>query len=423
LGFWTLAVYGIGDILGAGIYALVGKVAGISGQSAWLSFVVSAVLAAVTGLSYAELTSRIPKAAGAAAFCGRAFRHPLIPYLVGLCVLASGVTSTAAVSLAFYGYLKVFLDVPQLAAAISLICLMSLLSFWGIRESAGANNILTAIEVSGLLLVIGVGFSYAAKQNPGELLDRIAPSAGFLPVLSGATLAFYAFIGFEDLANLAEEAKNPSRDLPRAILTAVGVTTLIYLCVIFVLLWAIPPQEAASSMTPLLDVLKKAGFSLPPWGFAPIALFAVCNTGLANLVMASRLLYGMADQGLLPRPLALIHPGRRTPWVAVLTAMALCVALVLTGTVGVMAQTTSLLLTAAFLVMHLSLILIRRREPAAEGTFRAPGFVPYLGIGVCLLLSSQAPAQAYLRMALVIGVGILLYPAFPGKAGARVPEH
>lgn len=416
LGLTALILYGIGDILGAGIYALVGKVAGISGQAAWISFGVSAVLAAVTGLAYAEMTSRVPQAAGAAAFAARAFRHPLVPYVVGFFVLASGVTSTAAVSRAFYGYLKVFLNIPELAAALGLIALVSYISFRGISLSAGVNNVLTVIEVSGLLLVIFLGLKYASGLPAGELASRVMPDTGLLPILTGSTIAFYAFIGFEDLANLAEEAVDPSRNIPRAILAAVAVSTVIYLIVTFIVLWAMTPAQAAASSTPLLDVIKIAGYPLPDWSFAPVALVAVCNTGLANLIMGSRLLYGMAEQGLIPRVFSKIHPGRRTPWVAILAVMGLCVLLVVTGGVQIMAQTTSLLLMTAFLVVHLSLIIVRRQDPDAEAIFKVPGFVPYVGIVACVALALRSPPAAWGRMLGVLALALVLYVAVPRSA-------
>lgn len=421
LGLWSLILYGIGDILGAGIYALVGKVAQEAGTSAWISFLVAAVLAGVTGLAYAELASRIPKSAGAAAFCGSAFSHPLVPHMVGFFVLASGITSTATVSLAVYGYLKVFLDVPQLAAATALIAGISLISFWGIRESAGANNILTAVEVSGLMLVIVMGLGYAAGKPAAVLMSSLVPDHGPAAILAGATIAFYAFIGFEDLANLAEEAKDPTRDIPRAILVAVAVSTVIYLTVVLIVLWAMTPEAAAKSERPLLEVLKIAGFTLPDWTFAPIALFSVSNTGMANLVMASRLLYGMADQGLLHPALARIHPVRRTPHVAVVLAMVLCLALVYTAGpsgIKVVAQTTSLLLILVFFMVHVSLIRLRARDSGAEDILRVPGWVPYAGIAVSLLVASQAPRQAYLRTLVVAAVALAVYWLIPKRRAA-----
>ncbi len=409
LGLTALILYGIGDILGAGIYALVGKVVHTAGQGAWVSFLVSAALAAVTGLTYAELSSRIPKSGGAAAYSAHAFKHPIMPFFVGLLVLASGVTSAATVSLALYGYLQVFFPVPQIPVAVVFIFLISCVSFWGIRESVRANNIMTIIEFLGLILVVIVGFVFASQKSGEELAKAVLPTKNLGFILSGALLAFYAFIGFEDTVNLAEESKNPTRDIPRAILTAVAVSTVLYILVVLAVLWSMSAQEAGASGTPLLDVLTKAGFPLPPWGFAAIALIAISNTGLANLIMSSRLLYGMADQGLLPRSLKAIHPKRRTPWAAIAAAFVVCVLLVLTGGVSVMAQTTSFLLIMVFIVLHASLIIIRKNEPVKEGVFRVPNCVPYIGIAISLVLALHVDPWAYFRAGIVLAVGGILY--------------
>lgn len=412
LGLATLILYGIGDILGAGIYALVGKVAGIAGQGAWVSFLLSGVLALITGLSYAELSSRIPYSAGAAAFASRAFAKPFIPFLVGVLVLMSGITSAATASLAVHGYLSVFLNIPQLAAAIGLIALINGISFWGIKESARTNNVLTLFEMAGLLCVVAAGVTIALGFVPSELGARLRPSGEILPIVSGAALAFYAFVGFEDLVNLAEEAKDPRRDLPRAILVAVGVSSALYLLVVFVVLWSQTPDAAASSAAPLLDVLQIAGFFLPEWGFAPIALGAVINTGLANCIMASRLLYGMGAQGLAPAAFATVHRGRRTPWVAIVVVMVLGMLFVVTGGVTAMAQTTSLLLVLVFFTVHLSLIVIRRAQAASEQTYRSPRFNPWLGLGACLALAGGFPAEAYMRAAIVMAIATVAYLAY-----------
>jgi amino acid transporter len=413
LGFTTLLFYGVGDILGAGVYALAGKVAGAAGSAAWLSFLAAGAAAALTGLAYAEWTAREPRAAGAAAFAARAYRSPTAAFLVGFLVLASGLTSAATVSLAFRGYLGVFRDVPVLPAAAGLVVLMGLLAFWGMRESAAVNNVMTALEVSGLLCVILAGVTFVTFSHSTAQTLSLVPSAADLPgVLPGAVLAFYAFIGFEDMANLAEEAKDPARDIPRALLWAVGICGALYLAVILTVLSVLSPAEAAASSTPLLDVLTRAGFPVPAPVFAALALVAVLNTGLANLIMGSRLLYGMAGQGLVPRFLAAVHPKRRTPWAAVAAVAGITLTLAFTGGAALLAQTTSLLLLFVFLSLHAGLLIVRRREPAAAGLFRAPAFVPYAGIALCGLLASQAPAGAWLRAAVVVAAGLAAGAAF-----------
>lgn len=419
LGLGALILYGIGDVLGAGIYALVGKVAAEAGRGAWLSFLVSAVLAALTGLTYAEFAARVPKSAGAAAYAGAAFRHRLVPTLVGVLVLASGVTSAAAVSLALHGYLGVFIDVPASAAAVLFLGGVAFLAFWGIRESAAANAVMTAAEIAGLLLVIGAGLLLASRLPPSLLAERLTPDQGAGAILSGAVLAFFAFIGFEDLANLADESKDPSKDIPRAMLWAVAASTAVYLLVVASVLWALTPAEAGAAQRPLLAVLEKAGAPVPPGAFAAVAILAVANTGLANFVMASRLLYGMAGDGLLPRSLAAVHPGRRTPWVAVLLALAICLALAVTGGAAVLAGTTSLLLVIVFSTLHAGLIVLRRREPAAPGLFRAPAAAPWLGLAVSAVLAVRYPPGVYLRAALVLTAGTVLYAACSRFASPR----
>jgi len=420
LGLFALTVYGVGDILGAGIYALVGKVAEISGPAAWLSFLVAAVVAVLTGLSYAELSSRQPFCAGAADYCRRAFSHPIWAFLVGIFVLTSGLNSAATVSQAFVGYLNQFIEMPTLLASVGLLLLMSLLSFWGMRESSSANLVMTAVELSGLILVMVVGFWVASGLDSGQAWDRLAPTEGIGPVFTAATIAFFAYIGFEDLANVAEEAKDPVRTLPRAILIAIAVSCVFYMTVTVSALMAVTSQGLSTSETPLISVLTSAGVPVSPQAFAVIALFAICNTGLLNLIMASRLAYGMACEGLLPAPLATVHPVRRTPWVGVVLAFILAALISATGQVRVLAQTTTLLLFFVFGMIHLSLIVLKKRTPnPGPQVFKIPVWIPYAGIASCLFLASRSPLDAYLRalVALIIGLGLyVIAPARRKKA-------
>lgn len=406
----AITVYAVGDILGAGIYALVGTVVAAAGSGAWISFCLSAVIALLTGLTYAELSSRYPIAAGAAAYCGRAFRHPLVAFLIGILVLASGITSAAAVSHAFVGYLHAFVALPPMLASVSLLALMALLNYAGIEESARVNLVLTLVETSGLLLVVAVGLSAARAVPLADLAGRLAPPADLAGIVSGATIAFYAYIGFEDTVNVAEEVKGASRALPRAILTAIGFSCLLYATVTVAALLTMPVSGLARSTAPLLDVIGAAGVRLPPGVFSVVALFAICNTGLLNLIMASRLSYGMAREGLMPAALARVHPVRRTPWVAVLVTLGLAMLLAVSGGVRVLAQTTSLLLLTVFTVLHVALWRIKQRHPdPGPGVFVTPGWTPIAGGLVCGALALQFPRAAYQRTLLVLAVGLVLY--------------
>ncbi|QBQ54084.1 APC family permease [Nitrosococcus wardiae] len=422
LSLGTLIFYGIGDILGAGIYALVGKVAGAAGDGAWISFILAGILALVTGLSYAELAARVPHSAGASAYCAHAFRQPFIPFLVGVLVLFSGITSAATVALAFQGYLSVFAHAPTFLAAGLLIMAINMLNFIGIRQSAWTNNLFTLIEVGGLLFFIGVCLRYGiSTYSPTQMLAALAPSVEVTAIVAGVTIAFYAFVGFEDMVNLAEEAKEPVRDLPRAILIAITATSLIYLLVIITVQIAMTPMEAAASERPLLSVLERAGLPIPAWAFALVAIIAITNTGLAGSIMASRLMYGMAQQALLPAPLAWIHPRRYTPWLSILVVTLLTLLWVIAGGVTVMAQTTGCLLVTIFLFVHLSLIRIRRRNGRLAGHFTAPRLNPYFGVLLCFPLLTQFPREVYERIIFIfLVVGVLFVLARPWRhSGGR----
>lgn len=423
LGLGVLIVYGIGDILGAGIYALVGKVADKAGADTPLAFVVSAVIAILTGISYAELAARIPHSAGACAYTGHAFRHPFVPFAVGVLVLMSGVTSAATAALSFQGYLGEFVRLPGLAAPVLLVGALAALNFVGIDHSARTNNVLTAIELSGLVIVIVVGVRYASSIHaPAEMAAALRPDFDGAAIIAGVTLAFYAFVGFEDLVNLAEEARDPVRDIPRALIIAILVSTALYLLVVAVVLWTMTPAEAAASDRPLLAVIQRAGHAVPGPVFALIAIVAISNTALANSIMASRLLFGMARQRLLPAALTTVHPRRLTPWVTILLTAVITLLLVGTGGVTVLAQTTGAILMLVFLCVHLSVIVIRRRDGRATGVFSAPGPIPYAGAAACALLLTQFPAAVHGRIGIIIALSVGLYallrPRGPGAAGA-----
>ncbi|MEK6544055.1 MAG: APC family permease, partial [Elusimicrobiota bacterium] len=238
--------------------------------------------------------------------------------------------------------------------------------------------------------------------------ERIRPHADVSAILAASTLAFYAFIGFEDLANLSEEALDPQRDIPLAILTAVCVCGALYMVIVCIVLVTLGADTAALTSTPLLDVIRRAEIAIPLRLFSLIAILSVTNTGLANLIMASRLLYGMSNDGLVPKELSLVHVRRKTPWVAVIVAMLLCCLLVVTGGVKVMAQTTSLLLVCVFALTHVSLLRLRRRQ-AQAARFCVPAVVPYIGLSFCALLLLRFPSDAYFRMGMVLAAGTLTY--------------
>ncbi len=422
VGVVGITAYAVGDILGAGIYALVGRVVGLAGGGTWVSFLIAALIALLTGLSYAEMVSRHPVAAGASAYAQRAFGAPVVSFLVGFFVLASGLTSAATVARAFVGYLDSLVVLPPLVAALGLLALMSALSYRGIRESTRVNFVMTAVELGGLLLVIGAGAYAWASGPPVEVGVVFRPtSAG--GVLGGATVAFFAYIGFEDTVNVAEEVRDVERVLPRAIVIAMSLTTVVYLAVAVLALATVPRAQLGASTAPLLAVLDAAGLRLPSGAFSFVALVSVANTGLLNLIMASRLGYGMARQGLLPAALTRVHPKRRTPWVAVVTAFVIAAALAASGGAQLLAQTTSFLLLVVFLVVHVALLVIKKRGAEPRPSFSTPAWTPVLGVLVTGPMLFTYPVGVYLRGGVVLLLGLAFHGARARRGRRADPEE
>ena len=411
LGLWALVFYGVGDILGAGIYALVGKVAGVAGPASWAAFAVALSIAGLTALTYAELGGRFPRSAGEPYFALQAFGRPALALLVGWVVLCSGVLSLATVSVAFGGYMSGFF--PGLSPKVTIVGILLLLAavnFRGMRESSATNIAATMVELAGLLIVIVAGLFFLERTPDQSIAQTLEASGeiGWTSIARGAALAFFAFIGFEDMVNVAEEVKEPERNMPRAILAALAVTGLLYLLVVIVSTSIMGPSELARSSAPLLAVVRRSTGVIPDRAFTLIALFAVANTGLLNFIMGSRLIYGMARQGLLPAAFGRIHPERRTPHVAIVAVLLVALTLALSGTLTYLAGTTSLLLLVVFLTLHVSLIVIKRRDEARPRTFCAPKLVPVLGALSCVALMPFVPRDSILTAAAVLALGSAL---------------
>jgi basic amino acid/polyamine antiporter, APA family len=384
--------YGLGGMLGAGIYGLVGKAAGQLGNAVWLAFMVSMVAALLTGLSYASIGSRYPRAAGAAYVTQRAYRRPALTYVVGLAVMCSGLTSVATQSRVVAENLRslpLFQDTPVTVLAIAFLLLMAGIVFRGIRESMWLNVFCTTVETLGLLLVIAVGVRYWGSV---DLLETPpAPEGGdggigMVLLMQGAVLTFFSFIGFEDTLNIAEEVKNPRRTLPLGIIMAMASATVIYMAIAITAVSVLPWQELAAAAGPLTAVMERAAPWFPQIAFLGITIFAVTNTALLNYVTASRLAYGMARQGFLPRLLARVHPERRTPHIAVLILLVIVVLLSLLGDITELASATVLLLLLVFTVVNGALVFLKMRPGEPRGGFEVPMIVPALGAVVCLAL-------------------------------------
>lgn len=401
----------LGDVLGAGIYALMGVLSERVGGMLWAPLIAALLLALLTAGSYAELVTKYPRAGGAAVFAERAFKNRLVSFLVGFCMLAAGVTSAAGLSLAFAGeYLQTFLSVPAVPAALVFLAVVAALNARGIRESMTANVIMTTIEVSGLVIVVVVvGVLVSGGGGDVSRITQLPEGTGpATAVLAGAIIAYYSFVGFETSANMVEEVKNPSRVYPRALFAALLTAGVVYVLVGLASSIALPSDELSSSSGPLLAVVDASGVGIPSWVFSLIALIAVANGALLTMIMASRLAYGMSEQGLLPSVLSRVLPRRRTPWVAILATTLVAMLLTLVGDLTLLAETVVLLLLFVFLSANVS-VLVLRRDEVEHDHFRVWTFVPVLGIASCLLLLSRQSATVWIFGAVLLAVGVGLY--------------
>jgi APA family basic amino acid/polyamine antiporter len=406
-----LFVFVLGDILGTGIYALVGEVGGEVGGAIWVSFTVAFALAFFTAFAYAELVTKYPLAAGAALYVHKAFGVPFVTFLVCYGVMASGITSAATAARAFGGdYLAQFFAAPIVIVAIVFIVVLALINFRGISESVKLNLGLTAIELSGLLLIVVIGIVALAggEGDPGRAFEFKEGSNVPLAILAGAALSFYALIGFEDSVNVAEETKDPGRSYPRALFGGMVVAAVVYLAVTFTASMVVATKQLTDSSAPLLEVVKEGPLGLPLKLFAGIALVAITNTALINMIMASRLLYGMGNQGILPSAISRVHGERRTPYIAIVFTTLLALALVTTGEVETLADTTVVLLLSVFVLVNIS-VLVLRRDRVEHDHFRAPTFVPVIGVLVSLALITQQEGEIYLRAGILLAIGVALW--------------
>ncbi|SMQ58925.1 APC family permease [Agreia sp. VKM Ac-1783] len=425
-----LLLFIVGDILGTGIYALTGQVAAEVGGAAWLPFLIAFGVALLTACSYLELVGKYPQAAGAALYVHKAFGIHFVTFIVCFTVMCSGLTSASAASGAFASNFATGFGLDSanpgilLVVALLFMLLIMAVNLRGVAESVGLNVVLTLVELSGLLLVILIGcfaiFGGNADFSRVVAFDTPEDKGIFLAISTATSLAFFAMVGFEDSVNMVEEVKNPSRIFPRALLSGLTITAIVYVTVAIIAVAVVPVGELAGNDTPLVTVVQTAAPDFPISALIPfISLFAVGNSALINMMMASRLLYGMSKRGVLPSFLSKVHTKRQTPFAAILFTTG--IALALTAYVSIdpknplvilLGGTTSLLLLAVFALVNVS-VLVLRREKVDHDHFTTPTVLPVLGVIVCVYLvlpwSSGRPVEQYEIAGVLLGVGVVLW--------------
>lgn len=374
-----LTLYGLGVTIGAGIYVILGEVAERAGVYTPLVFVFGSILAGLSAASFAEFASRYPVSAGEAEYVRRGLGLPSLSLLIGLAIATSGCVSTATLLEGGAGYLREFVSAPEWLLILVPLLAIGALVIYGIGESVSAAAALTLVEVGGLLVIV-----LFAPDDPLGMAAQAVSSAPPLDaavltgIASSVLLAFFAFIGFEDMVNVAEEVRDPERTVPRAILLTLVITSLLYVSVALVAVTAVPIDEFAASEAPLALLFERLTGADAEW-LSLIAIAAVLNGAVIQTVMASRVIYGLARMGFLPAVLGHVWTLTRTPVVATLVVVAVIMGLVFSLSLTGLAEVTSSMTLTAFAVVNLSLWLLKGREPAPKGVFTVPRWVPLLG--------------------------------------------
>ncbi|MBU8810913.1 APC family permease [Mycolicibacterium goodii] len=431
MGPGLLLLFVVGDILGTGVYALTGQVAKEVGGAAWLPFLVAFLIATVTAFSYLELVTKYPQAAGAALYAHKAFGIHFVTFLVAFIVMCSGITSASTASRFFAAnfFTGLHLDWGKAGVVVLALLFMALIAavnFRGVSESVKLNVFLTFVEITGLALVILVGL-WAFTGGSADIdfsrvvaFDTPSDKGVFLAVTTATSLAFFAMVGFEDSVNMAEETKDPVRIFPKVLLTGLGIAGLVYVVVSIVAVALVPVGVLAGSETPLVEVVKAGAPGLPIETILPfISMFAVSNTALINMLMASRLIYGMSRQHVLPPVLGVVHPRRLTPWVAIVFTTLIAFGLIFyvsafanSSAIAVLGGTTSLLLLAVFAMVNVAVLVLRRDVREKGAHFKTPTILPVVGFiasAYLVLPFSGRPVQQYILAGILIAIGIVLF--------------
>jgi len=438
MGPWLLLLFIVGDILGTGIYALTGQVAKQVGGVVWLPFLVAFVVAVITAFSYLELVTKYPRAAGAALYTHKAFGIHFVTFIVAFAVMCSGITSASTASRAFsvnmssaFGWGLESGGWGIIFLGLAFMAIVAAVNFRGVGESVKANVVLTCVELTGLLIVIVIGL-WAIGMGQGDV-SRITEfhipegsTSAFWPVIAATTLAFFAMVGFEDSVNMAEETKDPTRTFPKILLAGLLITGLIYVLVSISAVTLVEPAELGEGEAPLLKVVQAGAPNFPIGIFAFITMFAVANSALINMLMASRLVYGMSREHVLPTVLGKVHPSRRTPYIAIIFTTLLAFGLItFVGSVPQLGGTTALLLLCVFTVVNVA-VLILRKDKVAHEHFKAPTILPVVGAVCCAFLvgpwTGRDPEQYTIAgVLLLIGVALWVVTVFVNRATGQKP--
>jgi APA family basic amino acid/polyamine antiporter len=407
LGLLEVTLSGVGIILGAGVYVLIGQAAGLAGNAIWLAFGFSAIMALLTGLSYAELSSMFPKAGAEYDYVTNAFNSRLA-FVIGWLVFLSGILAAATVALGFAGYFTALTSIPMLISAIVLLIVLTALLAYGVKETARVAVISTLIEASGLVIIIAIGLPHLGSVNYWEMPQ------GYSGLFAASALIFFAYQGFESMVKFSEETKKPETTVPKALILALAISVILYILVALSVVSVLGWQQLAVSNAPFADVVSSTLGPDAAVIIAIVALFATANTALMSMYASSRILYGMAGSSSLTARLAWVHPDRRTPWIAISICGVLSVMLIFAGDIAFIANVTNFTLFITFIVINAAVIVLRYHSPQTPRAFRIPyaigrlPLVPVVGIVFCIFLLAVQDLAVLTLGVVLTGVGVML---------------
>jgi len=421
IGLFHLTMYGVGLILGAGIYVLIGEAAGFAGNALWISFILGAVVATFAGLSYSELAALFPRAAAEYVFVKEGFRSDFIGFIVGWLTIITSIITAATVALGFGGYMEELTSIPLLISALLILGILSIVNFIGIRESAWANTIFAIITVAGLGIIIFIGFSFPLESE----VNYVENPMGVSGIILAFVLVFFAFIGFEDMANVAEEVKRPQKTIPRGIILSILITTIIYVLVSIASIRVVGWQELSESAAPLAFVAKQRLGDQGHFVLSLIALFATASTILITLVAGARIFYGMAKDGSLPSKLGLVHQKTKTPWIAVILIFVIATGFSFIGDIVIVANIVVFAVVVTFAMINLAVILLRYVNPDLKRPYRVPlnigrfPVLPLFGLGATIYMAIQFEIEIILSGLGIIASGVIFYFIYHRKKAEK----
>jgi APA family basic amino acid/polyamine antiporter len=422
LGLFQATILGVGLILGAGIYTIIGDVAAVAGNAMWLSFIIASIIAILVGLTYAELVSMFPGSAAEYLFSKKAFNNNFLASTIGFLVVFAIISSSATVAVGFSGYLSAFLpSIPSIIFALVIIIILSVINFWGISESTRINLTFTFIEIFGLVFIIILAFYGGSifQANFFEFPTLPDGSNNLWMIFSAVGLVFFAYIGFENIVTLSDETKKPRKVIPKALILSIGITTIIYILIAVSTIGLVGWETLSKSDAPLATAAQKASGNFGNFLLSVIGLFATANTVLMLLIASSRMIYGISEHGLsVPRVFSSIHKKRKTPWVAIIVVMitSLLLVIALQANVTKIASVSVFSILIVYLLMNVSLIVLRYKKKELERPFSSPltirRFPVLAGLGIIfsLILLSQFDKETIkIGLAVISAILILVF--------------